>query len=341
MDLIHGTQIKKALHTVQPKRIAVAYIGADWKSFIDPGALEEIIVSPTAGSSADAIAELVEHLSWSNVHFLDELHAKLYLGKASAAIGSFNLTANGLSGHALTEAGYVVDAPAQLKPLRALYVDFKTRANRQYDSQPSKEQQLSRLKAINAKAREIGLGGPASSRVRTLAEYEPLTDADFYCAFYTSVGLDYNVQALRKQNPSRFRLHDTAPDDVIKTNLPFLPKDKVIGGHWLLMWRAWTDDSIPARLEADWMYINEVVPNGVVDPEYGYTKLAIRWKGARGIGAPPFKLGPKEKKALLALFVSGAFPEFFPDMNGKPWSLNRTFPKFKAFIAEWKRLAAQ
>lgn len=341
MKLVHGTHIKKVLNTVRPKIIAVAYVGADWASFIDKAALEEIIVSPTAGSSADAIGELVLQLGWDKVHFLDELHAKLYIGKASAAVGSFNLTSNGLSGHALTEAGYLVDGPVHLKPLRALYAHFKKRAIVQYDSQEKKERQLSRLKATNANSNAIGLGPSRSARVRTLAEYEPLTKTDFYCAYYTDEGLEWNITALREHNPDKFVSPDADPELLIKANLPFLPRDKVLSGHWMLMWKAWSAGNTPAKLEAEWLYINDVIPNGAVDPASGYTKLAIQWKGARGIGAPPFTLGATEKKALRSLLLSRAFPEFFPDQNGTPWSVNKTFNSFKAFIGEWKRIAAQ
>ena len=39
MELIHGDLIRKSLSDVAPTKIAVAYIGADWKKFIDPDIL--------------------------------------------------------------------------------------------------------------------------------------------------------------------------------------------------------------------------------------------------------------------------------------------------------------
>jgi hypothetical protein len=339
MKLVHGPEIKKVLHKVQPRRIAAAYVGADWESFIDVTNLEEIIVSPTAGSSAEAIGDLADRIGWDNVHFLDELHAKLYLGDTSAAIGSFNLTANGLSGHALAEAGYVVDAPGELRALGRLYADFKLRALSQYSSQARKEFQLSRLREINGKLAGIGIGYKAPAQVRTLADYRPLTNSDFYCAYYTDEGLELNVATLRKKKPEKFRSADSDPDELIKSNLPFLPKDRLLSGHWILMWKAWAASAVPAKLEAEWMYIHDVIRNGAIDPENGYTKLAVQWKGARGFGAPPFKLGVTEKEALRQLFLSKSFPEFFPAQDGRSWSLNQTSRNFKAFITEWKRLA--
>jgi hypothetical protein len=339
MKLVHGTQVKKVLNALQPANIAVAYIGADWESFVDKAALREIIVSPTAGSSAEAIGELVHLLGWGKVHFLDELHAKLYLGKSAAAIGSFNLTANGLSGHALAEAGYLIDGAAETKPVRALYAEFKRRAMLQYSSQNRKEQQLSRLKAMNAASSAAGLGPSRPVRPRTLAEYIPLTKTDFYCAYYTDDGLELNMAALRKHKPEKFISSNIDPCNLIKANLPFLPADKVLRGHWLLTWKAWSGDTAPVKLEAEWVYINDVIPDGAVDPDNGYTKLAVQWKGTRGIGAPPFRLGMAEKTALRALLLSGTFPEFFPDRDGTPWSVNKTFSSFKEFIYEWKRIA--
>ena len=67
------------LHEHPPTHIAVAYVGRDWDQLIDCSQLKEIIVSPTLGTNPRAVDELVEKFGWEHVHFLDELHAKIYL----------------------------------------------------------------------------------------------------------------------------------------------------------------------------------------------------------------------------------------------------------------------
>jgi hypothetical protein len=341
MRLTHRTQVKEELRAVAPQLIAVAYVGLDWRSFVTLDALEEVIVSPTAGSSPDGIADLVSELGWERVHFVNELHAKIYIGNNAAAVGSFNLSANGLSGHALVEAGYIVESLHELNELRTFYDELKTLAQRQYPTATLKERQLSKLKEINNKLAKAGLNVPRSTTSRTLAEYVPTTSTDFYCSYYEGGYVNFNQAALQKQAPQKFVSHDTDPNELTKMHLTFLEKDDVHSGHWMLTWKAGEGTEIPATLEVGWMYINDVFPNGAVDEDTSYTKLAVQWKGARGIGAPPFTIGKVEKAALRELLVAGTFPEFLPHPDREQWSLNKTFRRFKEFVEAWKKLAVK
>ncbi len=82
MKVLIENDIQEAVSGCKPSKIAVAYIGADWQTFIpDPSRLESIIVSPTIGSNPWAIADLVKQIGWEKVAFLDELHAKTYIKK--------------------------------------------------------------------------------------------------------------------------------------------------------------------------------------------------------------------------------------------------------------------
>lgn len=340
MRLTHRTKVKEELRAVAPQLIAVAYIGMDWRSFVDVDALEEVIVSPTAGSSPDAIADLVGELGWEHVHFMDDLHAKIYIGQNAAAVGSFNLSANGLSGHALVEAGYIVESSQDVSDLRNFFAELKTLAQRRYPTVASKEKQLSKLKEINNELAKV-INVPRSTTKRTLAEYVPITSTDFYCAYYEGDYVEFNQVALRKQAPQRFFSQDTDFDGLTKMYLTFLEKDDIHSGHWVLAWKAGEGDEIPVTLEVRWMYINDVFPNGAVDEDTSYTKLAVQWKGARGIGAAPFTIGRVEKAALRELLLAGAFPEFLPHLGREQWSLNRTFRRFKEFVEAWKQLAVK
>jgi len=340
MRLVHGTIIKEELRQVAPERIAVAYIGLDWQSFVDVSTLNEIIVAPTAGSSADAIAELVRKLGWDRVHFLRELHAKIYIGQTSAAVGSFNLTANGLSGHALSEAGYIVETSAALDELRALYGSLKEQAMRQFRTQASKEKQLSALREQNEKLRNAGAKIPRPEAGRSLAEYEPVTDTDFYCTYYGTEDLEFDPAALRKYAPEKFTAPDADPYELAAMHVAFLENDDVHPGHWILLWQVGEGNDIPESLQVGWMYVNAVIPAGAIDEVNAYTTVAVQWKNARGKGAPPFKLGAPEKAALRKVLASGKFSEFLPSSDGKDWELKRTFSRFRAFVAAWKEAAA-
>jgi hypothetical protein len=49
------TEISNKLKEIEPAQIAVAYVGADWKSFLNSDHIENIIISPTLGSNPRAI----------------------------------------------------------------------------------------------------------------------------------------------------------------------------------------------------------------------------------------------------------------------------------------------
>jgi len=340
MRLVHGTKIKEELRLVAPKQIAVAYIGADWQSFIDPDRVEEIIVSPTIGSSPEAIADLVRKFTWKRVHFLNELHAKIFIGQSSAAVGSFNLSANGMSGLALYEAGYVVETTSELEELKGLFDRIKARAIQQYKTEASKEKQLSKLCEISERARAAGSHIARSTTSRSLEQFEPVTETDFYCTYHEAEELEINSAAMRKQVPEKFTSPDTDPYNLMAYHLSFLEDDDVHPGHWILSWQAGQGTDVPDPLEVDWMYVNAVIPNGAVDEVTSYTKLAVQWTDASAKGRPPFKIGKREKRALREVLLSGNFPEFLPYADRQKWLLKDTFGKFKEFVAAWKAAAA-
>ena len=120
MKILVEDDIRDAVVRCKPSKIAVAYISADWKMFIDDVPyLEAIIVSPTFGSNPWAISDLVKHIGWEKIFFLDELHAKTYVGGKSAVSGSANLTRNGLGADGLVELCVEVNGNRSLSKLNA------------------------------------------------------------------------------------------------------------------------------------------------------------------------------------------------------------------------------
>ena len=61
MKILSGKEIQKAVHSCKPSRVAVAFIGRDWNTFIpDVQNLQAVIVSPTLGSNPDAITDIAK-----------------------------------------------------------------------------------------------------------------------------------------------------------------------------------------------------------------------------------------------------------------------------------------
>ena len=102
--LTKSNEFVEELREISPEKIAVAYIGIDWKEFISVDSLKEIIVYPTLGTNPVAIMEIVGKIGWENVHFLDNLHSKIYIGDSSMLAGSANLSRNALANTGLYEA---------------------------------------------------------------------------------------------------------------------------------------------------------------------------------------------------------------------------------------------
>ncbi|CAJ8041604.1 Uncharacterised protein [Burkholderia pseudomallei] len=148
MQLIYGREIKRALREIQPTSIAVAYVGIDWADYVDVSALKEIVLSPTLGSNPFAIAKIASELGWDKVYFLDNLHAKIYLGVTGAAVGSFNLTANGLSAEGLEEAGYVVRDRMAIEQLRVLLAQYRSQAQAAYPTTALKLERMAELRTL-------------------------------------------------------------------------------------------------------------------------------------------------------------------------------------------------
>lgn len=81
MFLSSLAELQSALDKIQPRRVAVAYLGAGWRDYLSLHSLDEILVSPTLGSNPWALAGLLaeaERCGRPRVYFLEALHAKLY-----------------------------------------------------------------------------------------------------------------------------------------------------------------------------------------------------------------------------------------------------------------------
>ncbi len=113
MRYLCGSNLGPEIEKLEPTHIQVAYIGMDWKQFINHKKIEKIIVSPGYPTNPYALDDLISRVGRSKVRALDNLHAKVYLridgSCGKAIVGSPNLTANGLGGYGLYEAAVEFD----------------------------------------------------------------------------------------------------------------------------------------------------------------------------------------------------------------------------------------
>lgn len=273
MKILVEDDIRDAVVRCKPSKIAVAYIGADWKMFIDDATyLEAIIVSPTFGSNPWAITDLVKHIGWEKIFFLDELHAKTYVGESSAVIGSANLTSNGLGADGLVELCVEVNGNKTLSNLNAVFDNLKERAQRQYGTRELKKARLKELEKIWGAAIANRIVTNRKNSAPDFTDFELLAEDHFYVLWYQPVECEYSDDV-------------KAIESLMVDDIHFASTDKVEKNKWALVWRI-TDSNKPHKTaRPHWLYIHEVFENGVIDEGYGYPKCAIQ---RNDLDIPPY-----------------------------------------------------
>ncbi|MBU6993505.1 phospholipase D family protein [Ferrovum myxofaciens] len=333
--IISGEEIKKTLkNEVQPEYIAVAYVGIDWEDYIADGVakLKEIIVSPTFGSNPRAIRQLVDKLGWDKVHFLKQLHAKIYIGEKLAAIGSFNLTKNGLGAETddLEEAGVLLSDLESVKELADLYKGFEIKAKRQFPTTEGKKKALAELEHFW----NLAISNDVLRKDNTnssLANYEPLTDTDFYvCGYLNNGEWDEEVVKAEFQEPSFSSFKEKLQDYI-----SFRESDNIKEGSWVLSWKQNKDGQPNQNGAPRWIYIHKIVQKGLIGEDHPYTKVAIELKHKK-IPPPPFDIGANEKEAIKKVLRLDKFNVFRTSSNEGEWSVEDTFKHLKEFVSSVK-----
>lgn len=172
--VIFGSQIKEALEVVKPNRVAVAYLGIDWRDYItNPEKLEAVIVSPTLGTNPEAVKQLARIVTWEKLFFLKELHAKVYVGNGQAIVGSANLTANGLSGVGLLECGVLLSETTELDAVGEAFSEIMERSITQFPTVNDRKRQLAKLYQAWNKAIDGGfMPKPKHNNTGSIHEFE-------------------------------------------------------------------------------------------------------------------------------------------------------------------------
>lgn len=257
------SEYQKALSLIKPHKIAVAYIGADYNNFINIKNLKEIIISPTIGSNPHAISSLIKSIGLSNVHFIDNLHSKLYIGKSGVIIGSANLSRNALDANELIELGVLFQTPKDLNLANKLFAEYKKNAMNSYPSPLSKENKLAKL--FNTHHRWTHFhndrGIKLSPKPKTLFnDYEWGIDEPFKLSWYEVYPDDedaYNKKRFYKEFPG-VTWNDIYGNILADMEIP--KGDKINEGEWLLTFHR-DDNSRCKKTGLEWMFIDKKIKN--------------------------------------------------------------------------------
>lgn len=324
MTILFENDIQRAIISCKPLKIAVAYIGTDWSKFIpEYQHLDTIIVSPTLGSNPLAIAEIVKKIGWDKVYFLDELHAKMYIGAETAIIGSANLTKNGLSGDKLFEICTEIKSYKKINELNNIFQVILDKAVKKYPTIDSKKNRLKELEKIWRIATSHQMISSKNNRIPSFSNFELLGDDHFYILWYQSGDdYEYSEDVKSMQSLMHDEIHFSASDDVEKNK-------------WALVWEI-TAESKPESKEIEWMYIHEIFENGIISDGYEYSTCAIQRKD---IHTPPVPFNITKsidiafKKAIQDKEISKYLIQ-----NGKKFKLSYSKKGVKLLIDKMKTI---
>jgi hypothetical protein len=253
------------------------------------------------------------------------LHAKTYIGKKSAVIGSANLTSNGLSGEVLVELCVEVSSKDSLKKLNDTFENLRERAHRRYPTTDSKKARLKELEKIwgAAVANRIvttnEIGAPAFS------DFELLGEDHFYVLWYKPVNCEYSEDVKAIQSLMADDIHFAANDNVEKNK-------------WALVWRI-IDSSRPhGTAKPRWLYIHEIFDNGVIDKGYEYPKCAIQRKDL-DVPPPPFEITNDVATAFKKAVQDNEVAEYLIQ-GDRPFSLADSLQGVPLLISKMKEYLA-
>ncbi|MDD2544669.1 MAG: phospholipase D family protein [Burkholderiaceae bacterium] len=338
MQLLKTPQdLAQALRALSPKKIAVAYVGAGWKKWIggDPLALEDIVLSPTPGSNPYAIEQIIQAIGIDQVHFLEKLHSKLYIGDDSVLIGSPNLSDNGFGPDGNHEIATWIQfnetgASMDLDTISQVFAEYKKEAQAQYPTQDSKKDKLKELHRQWQEANARGLAseegqGQASPAIE---QWDSALDRIHVVWWLKEEESPYNMEAVLAAVPEAAPLSATQVSHLLGETLGFLEEDDVRVGDWIVLWRCKTNLQVSLHFWKDvrWFYVDTLIPQGYASASN--SKLAA-CRGQK-TPPPPFDLTEAVAKRLLQRLASGDFPELRGTYSD-PWSLapaDRVTPAF-------------
>lgn len=325
MRILVENEIQRAITACKPSKIAVAYIGCDWNLYIpDTNRLEEIIISPTFGSNPRAISDIANKIGWDKVLFLDKLHAKTYIGKKEAVIGSANLTRNGLSGENLFEVCVVFNDENNLNKIINTFENLKKIAKEQY---PTRESKFARLKELDKT-----WGSAISNKIVKTNARDKQSLHDFYLFGQDHFYVLWYQPAVCKHSDELGSI-----ESLIKYEIHLAADDKPEKNKWAITWRI-TDQNTPHKTaNLHWMYIHDIFENGVVDANYDYPKCAIQRKDME-TPTPPFELTDAVVAAFKKAVQDKNISKYLIQDRNKVFNLSYSLKGIPLLINEMKDL---
>lgn len=331
--LTNAKSIRQALRNLKPSRIAVAYVGGGWRDFVSTRHLREIVVSPTVGTNPKAVEELMQELGHENVHLLDELHSKFYIGANAALVGSCNLSDNGISDGRNLETAVVSGREAFMRALEAQFKRYRGDAQRRYPTLRAKMGRLARLQKLT---NLVHSGGPFGrpTAIPAITDYRSNLDR-IHVIWYQDYGDEVDERQVRRIIP---KAAEVGSQRYFADWIQFREADKICPGDWLLCWNC-NDDGRPRRGgRVAWMFVHDVVSRGLKSKDY--PKLA--GEAARKFAKcppVPFKLDSNAKDAIRKVLDSGEFEPLI-SRDERPWALKPADNVTAKFLSAVKKEVA-
>jgi hypothetical protein len=302
------TQFQNTLSLIKPIKIAVAYVGIDYHEFIDTSDLKEIIVSPTVGTNPYALTKIIKNIGWENVHFLNKLHSKIYIGDDAAIIGSANLSRHALGVNGLYEAGVVINDENSLKRLKELFELYKIKAKNNYPTEKDKSSALQELyKSFNKLKHKLRMHGESSNkRNKNFSEYDYSIDQRFKISWYFPYIRkkdEYNTSAFTKNF-----LGQTWNEIYNNINNEFdcAKKVNIENGEWLLTYRI-NEKKIVQKSGLEWMYVDNIIKNGFKDSDYPNCLIELI---SSKKNKPPFTINKQFRDAFVQVINKPKYKVF-------------------------------
>lgn len=332
-------QAHTKLQEFPPSHIAVAYVGQDWDQLIDSSQLQEIILSPTLGTNPRAVDALVERLGWDNVHFLDELHAKIYWSNDAVIWGSFNLSNNALgcnSEGGLIEAGIFSTEKSMLDEAKELYNVCKYKAIRQYKSTQQKKEKLKHLHQLYNKSIENRIID--AKNLIAIESKIPVYSGQYSVAWYNP---DIRTAEINKDAYlENTAIRDSGFDLSSTSSLCFTTQDAshLREGEWILVWAVPKQQKTRKKFKEVsfyWLYIHNLVMDGYMPQEdtKDYPLVAFEWS-EKDKPTVPFELDAEIYEAFSTTLDQAEFLNFHP--NQGIWTLDGGNHNIEEFVEAWR-----
>lgn len=289
--------MRHELRAVRPTHIAVAYVGKDWRGLLGTDhQLQQIVVAPVPGTSPKAIRQIAREIGWYNVHFLDQLHAKVYLGPTHAMIGSANLSSNALlpGGTQLYEMVVLTDDMALREHAMLEWERYRALASSLYRSKQDKLDRLVRLEEAQPKIEAARLS-VRTAKTPTLAKFK-VGSVPIHLEWWESVHED-----------------GCDPDDTNYINTRVGQQvDEIRIGNWVLQWECDAKGRPRGRSPLQWMRIDAIRLGQAPGEDIYVDQLAERVEPTTAMH--PFVLDADVQKTFKDLILkSGLRPENLND----------------------------